>query len=427
MLLTERLRTEELGFLVSGRRILAYTPPLSDVRLYILVKSAFNATIYELMTNSIIALVEPGTEKVYLHKIGLNEWTYGILQLARYGLLEFKEVDETIEIDLKRGVDRELRELLEEYRHTYFSPHSHLDYLLHRFSDKYPGLWQLIKIYYENKSVDPKTVDSLVSSVLEYAELLDVQLSEEKERVLRDSNTYIVKRLEEAIELAYTCLDTDPPFSKAYNIKTRNSVRRRILEYIRSEVSRRTPIDDAEKILLDRLDSIWKLINDKHRMAVDKRIWRYQVIALCRKMRTDSTLVDRLLSGLEERHEHHPRTSERASVLREEDIVYSSRYRYTLEYTAKLFDELKKVLREARETYDDQLLLLLLEEAYKKLKELRRVLGELANMAWRARDSNAYQMYIESRTEIDSMCREVKEEIERLEWELEEEQREDLR
>ncbi|RLE62003.1 MAG: hypothetical protein DRN53_04765, partial [Thermoprotei archaeon] len=124
---------------------------------------------------------------------------------------------------------------------------------------------------------------------------------------------------------------------------------------------------------------------------------------------------------------HHPRTSERASVLREEDIVYSSRYRYTLEYTAKLFDELKKVLREARETYDDQLLLLLLEEAYKKLKELRRVLGELANMAWRARDSNAYQMYIESRTEIDSMCREVKEEIERLEWELEEEQREDLR
>ena len=61
MLLTERLHTEELGFLVGGRRILAYTPPLSDARLYNLVKSAFNATTYELMTNSIIALVETGT------------------------------------------------------------------------------------------------------------------------------------------------------------------------------------------------------------------------------------------------------------------------------------------------------------------------------------------------------------------------------
>ena len=432
-----RCDLESRGFVVRGLRIVAYAPLLNDAQLFNLIKKNFSMEDYDLMADALIGIRRCWMrEEEPVYRLGVNEWAYGLVLLAKYGLVQLEKKNGLVVLNRQQGIDDELNILLEQYAtRRCSSTYWKLNFIL---NSKDYGIWSYVKLYHKlPHEVTHDIIDPVIDELIGVIRELNVNLTYTEEYGLRSHSRPVLDRLLYAARVVSKYLDEDP----------RNEIREKMVQYLKIQAHEREPYTSSRESRIQvklsiegTLQGFLELLT-RAKLGVppveDRRIWKYQImlfqrkVALMYKLSKDIKTSVKRMTWLEYEAEGEREQEEQEYYIlpdgtryplpsKTRRIAFLREYGYDIEAVERLIEESMKLVEEYKESteYERELILNELRRKLRLAKERLRVLSDIAF------NRGFLDLYHEFRREyerIDSMERSAQKELRRIELEEEEE------
>ena len=431
--LSWRCDVESQGFVVGKLRIVAYAPLLDNAQLLSLIKSNFNMNELNLMTDTLIGIRRCWVhEEEPVYRLGVNEWSYGLVLLVDYGLVRLEKRGNWIVLNRETGIDEELKILLERYSiRKCTSTYWKLNFIL---NSKDYGIWNYIKLYCKQPNrVTHEIIDPVLDELAGIIRELNVNLTYTEEFNLRSHTKSVLERLLYAVRIAGKYLERG----------ILNEVRENILQYLKSRIherelytnSKRSKVQ-VELAMKGVLQAVFELFL-RAKLGIppveDMRIWNYQLTLLQKRITSTYGHLKITMASMKDidqlRHEfgtvyrqapsryyilpdgtRYPLPSEakREAFLRE--------YGYEIEAIEKLVEDSLKLVEGYKEAteYERELVLNDLRRRLRLAKERLRI---LADVAFNRGFLDLYYRFRREYERIDDIERSTQKELRRLEIE----------